>query len=315
MTGAVCWSPAQYVPIYFAGTNGYVGTVTDFWGKADAFSPPTRLYHRKRDLVSFVTIDPLQQDSAKGVAQGAGIQGYLAVPDAGGGQGVPDAGEGQEVPGGSGAGGPWPGVVLIPEVFGLDDNMTLHADRLARAGYLTLAVDIFGGQRGLRCVAAAVTALRRGQGPHFAVIEAARRWLLDRPDCTGQTGAIGFCVGGGFALLTASTGFDVTAVNYGNLPPHPDTAFDGACPVVANYGKRDMTLRGAAAKLEAALSRARVEHDVREFPGAGHAFMNEEESGPRALRPLLRVMGVGPVPEAAPEAWARIEDYFARYLR
>jgi carboxymethylenebutenolidase len=240
--------------------------------------------------VTFVTIESSQQNPE----QDAGTRGYLAVP---------------------GSPGPWPGVVLIPEVYGLEDNMIKHADRLASAGYLTLAVDLTGGQRGLRCVAAAMMALRRGHGPQFAAIESARLWLLGRADCTGRIGAIGFCVGGGFALLTASTGFDVMADNYGNLPADPDAALDGACPIVANYGKRDRTLRGAAAKLDAALTRLGVEHDVREFENAGHAFLNEHDAGPRAMLPLLRVMGVGPVPQAAPEAWARIEDYFARYLR
>jgi carboxymethylenebutenolidase len=239
--------------------------------------------------VTFVTIDRSQQNPE----QDAGTKGYLAVPD---------------------SPGPWPGVVLIPEVFGLEDNMIKHADRLASAGYLTLAVDTSGGLRGPRCVAASMLALRRGHGPQFDAIESARLWLDDRSDCTGRIGAIGFCVGGGFALLTASTGFEVTADNYGNLPSDLDAALDGACPIVANYGKRDRTLRGAAAKLEAALTRKGIEHDVREFENAGHAFLNEHEVGPRALLPLMRVMGVGPVPQAAAEAWVRIEDYFARHL-
>ena len=54
-----------------------------------------------------------------------------------------------------------------------------------------------------------------------------------------------------------------------------------------------------------------IENDIKEFEGAGHAFMDDAEVGPRALRPLFRVMGIKPDPEAAAEAWQRIEDHFA----
>ncbi|MDQ0620266.1 dienelactone hydrolase family protein [Arthrobacter globiformis] len=74
-------------------------------------------------------------------------------------------------------------------------------------------------------------------------------------------------------------------------------------------------LRGAAARLESVLAAVGVEHDVKEFATAGHSFLNDQEEGPRALRPLARVMGVGPDPAAAPEAWRRIEDHSARHLK
>ncbi|GAP56543.1 dienelactone hydrolase, partial [Arthrobacter sp. Hiyo6] len=115
--------------------------------------------------------------------------------------------------------------------------------------------------------------------------------------------------------LIARTGFDAAAANYGRLPKHPEEELRGACPIVANYGKKDKTLPGAAAKLEAVLDRLGIEHDVKEFPNAGHAFMNDSEEGPRPLRPLFRVMGIKPEPEAAQEAWQRIEEHFAKYLK
>jgi carboxymethylenebutenolidase len=210
--------------------------------------------------------------------------------------------------------GPWPGVVMIHEIFGLDDVMRGHADRLAGFGYLTLAVDLFSAGSTARCLVATMTAMVRGHGRAFADIRAARDYLAASRDCTGKIGVIGFCIGGGFALLSASDGYDVAAVNYGQLPRHLDETLAAACPIVASYGGRDRSLRGAASRLDAALEKAGVTHDVKEYPAASHAFLNDAETGPRALRPLLRVAGIGPEPESAKDAWNRIELFFATHL-
>ncbi len=96
-------------------------------------------------------------------------------------------------------------------------------------------------------------ALFRGQGKAYADIEAARRFLLKDGACTGKVGIIGFCMGGGFALMTANRGFDAASDNYGPAPRHPERVFDGACPIVASYGTRDPLLLGQAKRVEKAL--------------------------------------------------------------
>jgi carboxymethylenebutenolidase len=211
--------------------------------------------------------------------------------------------------------GPWPAVVMIHEIFGLDEVMRGHADRLASFGYLTLAVDLFSAGSTARCLVATMTALMRGRGRAFSDISAAHDYLAGSPECTGKIGVVGFCIGGGFALLTANSGFDAAAVNYGQLPRHLDEAVAGACPIVGNYGGRDPSLRGAARRLDAALDKAGVTHDVKEYPAASHAFLNDAEAGPRVLRPLLRVASIGPESESAKDAWDRIEGFFATHLR
>jgi carboxymethylenebutenolidase len=55
-------------------------------------------------------------------------------------------------------------------------------------------------------------------------------------------------------------------------------------------------------------------HEVTEYAGAGHAFLNDAESGPKVLRPLMRVSGLGPRPEQAAQAWIRIDAFFAKQL-
>ena len=70
--------------------------------------------------------------------------------------------------------GPWPGVVVIQDVGGLSDDIRQQADRLAGAGYLAFAPDLYSG-RGLRCVLATMRAARSGHGAAYEDIEAARR--------------------------------------------------------------------------------------------------------------------------------------------
>ncbi|QOD02737.1 dienelactone hydrolase family protein [Pseudarthrobacter sp. BIM B-2242] len=211
--------------------------------------------------------------------------------------------------------GPFPAVLMIHEAFGLNDSIRGHAERLARAGYLTLAVDLFSDGGARRCVVSTMRSMMTGSGRVFTDLATARTWLAKSPLSTGKTGVIGFCMGGGFALLVARDGFDAASVNYGRLPRDLEGALRGACPIVANFGAKDTTLKGAARRLETALDNLGIENDVKEFPTAGHAFLNETDLGPAVLRPLMRVMGIGPDPESAPEAWQRIEDHFARHLK
>ena len=209
--------------------------------------------------------------------------------------------------------GPWPGVVVLHESFGLNDDIRQQAERLAAAGYLAVAPDLFSDGGRLRCLRATFRAAMSGRGKAFDDIETARTWLAGQENCTGRVGVIGFCLGGGFALLTAARGFDASAPNYAHLPKDLDGALDGACPVVASYGGKDKTLRGTAATLEAGLGRAGVEHDVHEYPDAGHSFLNRHDLGPGGA--LLRVAGIGYHEPSAEDAWGRILRFFEAQLR
>ncbi|MEY2849071.1 MAG: hypothetical protein RI885_1738 [Actinomycetota bacterium] len=211
--------------------------------------------------------------------------------------------------------GPWPGVVIVHEAFGVDDIMRRQVQRMTDAGYLVLMPDLFSDGGARRCLVATFRALMAGEGAAFGDIESARRHLMASDDCTGRIGVLGFCMGGGFALLTASAGFSASSVNYGRLPDDLDGALVDACPIVGSFGGRDRSLRGAAATLTGGLERAGIAHDVKEYPDAGHSFLNDAPNGPRLLRPIsARVMGAGPEPASAADAWRRIEAFFAEHL-
>ena len=208
--------------------------------------------------------------------------------------------------------GPHPGVVVIQDALGLTRAIREHVDRLASYGYLAAAPDLYTRGGMLRCVQATFRSLFSGQGQAYDDIESSRSWLLGRDDCSGRVGVIGFCMGGGFALMTANRGFDVAAPNYGLLPKNLDTALSGACPVVGSYGARDLMLKGAAAKLAAALTERGIPNDVKEYPNVGHSFLEQFPVGP--FGPVLRVAGMGYEAASADDAWRRIRAFFDEHL-
>lgn len=228
-----------------------------------------------------------------GTASAPALNAYLAVPPLGE--------------------GPWPGVVVLHEAFGLTDDTRQQADRLASAGYLAVAPDLFTAGA-LRCLKSAFAAMTSGRGKAVDDITAVRTWLTDRDDCTGRVGVIGFCMSGGFALVMANRGFDASAPNYGLLPKDPRGALAGACPIVASYGARDRGLRGAAGRLEGVLTELGVEHDVKEYPDAGHSFLNRHDAGV-PLSQLERIAGFDYHHPSAEDAWNRIQRFFDTHLR
>ena len=220
------------------------------------------------------------------------LKGYLATP-----QGI----------------GPWPGVIVLHDIFGLTEVTREHADWLASEGFLAVAPDLFSWGSRLRCIRALMMDLSARKGAAFDDVNAIQQWLVNRQDCTGKTGVIGFCVTGNFAiLLAAGHGFSAIAPNYGPVPNDIDAILEGACPMVASFGGRDRMLKGSAARLKGALERREIDHDVKEYPDAGHSFLDDHKGV--LVGVLGAVMGAGYMEKDAADARERIQTFFARYL-
>jgi len=208
-----------------------------------------------------------------------------------------------------------PAVIVIHEIFGLNDDIRRITARVADLGFVALAPDLFdtGGPRML-CVLRAFLALRRREGPAFADLEAARVWLGQRPEVdAARTGVVGFCLGGGFALLYAVRApLAAAGVFYGEVPKSAEE-LRGVCPILAGYGGRDRLFASQGRRLEQLLGELHVPHDVRVYPDAGHSYMSRH-SGAMATLAAWGPMAVGFNAEAEADSWRRIETFFRTHL-
>jgi carboxymethylenebutenolidase len=208
---------------------------------------------------------------------------------------------------------PFPGVVVLHDVGGMSQDHRNQADWLAQAGFLALAVDLYYWGGLVKCVRGIARDLMARTGPAFDDIEACRAWLVAHPGCTGRVGVIGFCMGGGFALMLVSgRGFSAASINYGGkMPTNVDEFLNAACPVIGSYGGKSRFEKGVAEDLERALQRALVPHDVKEYSDAGHSFMNNKQQW---WFKLLRFSGIAYNEPAAMDARIRIAKFFRAHL-
>lgn len=215
-------------------------------------------------------------------------------------------------------GGRAPALVLVPDVRGVSQLYRGIARRFAAAGLLTLVVDLYGREGApdlpdMDAVFRWIRALpdRRVLGD----LAAAVRHLEARADVRpGAVGIAGFCLGGQYALMAACTvpGIAACVSWYGMLrytetdavKPESPLAMAPrlACPFLGLFGDEDALVpRADVDELRTTLARTGRPSEIVVYPGAGHAFMNDER--PDAYRP-----------EAAADSWRRAVAFFETYL-
>ena len=199
--------------------------------------------------------------------------------------------------------GPHPGVVVIHEAYGLNANIKEITGRFAEHGYTALAVDLFSDRNKLVCMARYMTGMLAGSVQRYGIadLKAGLTYLAGLPEVDPQRiGAIGFCMGGGFAIAWACTDSRLKAIApfYG-ANPRPLGAVARLCPVVGSYPEKDFTA-GAGRALDRALDEHGVARDIKIYPGASHSFFNDSS---RAYDKA-----------AADDSWNRVMGFFGEHL-
>ncbi len=201
--------------------------------------------------------------------------------------------------------GPHPGVIVIQEWWGLNDQIKGVADRLAREGYAAIAPDLYHGK--VATDPEKAHELMRGIEDEVALgdLGAALDYLRGLPGVgKGKVGSVGFCMGGGLSLQLALHRSDLAGavMFYGHPETDPAVLKKVACPVLGLFGQEDEGIpREKVEAMAKGLQEVGKGAEVKIYPGAGHAFFNE-------TRPSYR-------PEAASDAWKRTLAFLQARLK
>jgi carboxymethylenebutenolidase len=202
--------------------------------------------------------------------------------------------------------GPFPGIIVIHEWWGLNDWVKDQSAKLSDEGYVTLAIDLFRGKVATTPeVAHEITRALPGKRL-IGDLHAAFAFLKSQPSVKpDRIGSIGWCMGGGFSLDMALVEPTVaaTVINYGELETDVDELKKINAPILGLFGAKDQGITPEDVhKFEASLKQLGKKIDVTIYPDAGHAFENpNNKQGYRAAD--------------AADAWKRTTEFLARTLK
>ena len=202
--------------------------------------------------------------------------------------------------------GKHPALLVVQEWWGVNDWIREQTERFAKEGYVALAVDLYRGK--VATTQEQAHELMRGL-PHdraLADLEAGFKYLASRKDVDpARIGVIGWCMGGGYALdfTVAEPRLAATVINYGHLMVDSKTIASIKPPILGNFGATDQGIPPAdVTAFDTALKKAGKWSDIKIYEGAGHAFMNPNNTG-------------GYNKAAAEDAWGRIDAFLAGRLK
>lgn len=202
--------------------------------------------------------------------------------------------------------GPFPGLVVIHEYWGLNDWVKEQASKLADQGYVALAVDLYRGK--VATTPDLAHELMRGVPEDRAKrdLHAAVEFLKSQPNVRkDRIGAIGWCMGGGYALDVALQEPDLAAVviNYGHLATDPEALKKINAPILGLFGGQDRGIPPEdVKKFEQTLKQLGKKVEIKIYPDAGHAFENPNNKD-------------GYRPTDAADAWNRTVKFLAETLK
>jgi carboxymethylenebutenolidase len=175
--------------------------------------------------------------------------------------------------------GPFPGVIVVQEWWGLNDNIKDIAQRFASEGFAALAPDLYHGRVTDEPNEAQKEMMALDMNRASQELTKAADWLASQPYTRGKgIGAIGFCMGGGLALTLATDSPHIKAAApfYGANPTPIDKVANLQGPVFAVYAEHDAWANDAMREaLEQALSQHGKQFETKTYPGTEHAFFND----------------------------------------
>ena len=202
-----------------------------------------------------------------------------------------------------GGAGPFPGIIVIHEIFGLNDNIRQICQEFAEQGYAALGVDLFSNRNRALCMMQIFYGMmfRPLDNSMLADLNSAFDSLKKMQGVEAdRIGSVGFCMGGAYALQMAITakGMKAASVFYG-ANPKPLDAVAQACPIMGSYPDKDFTTK-AAHELEASLVTYNIPHDIKIYENTQHSFYSQQRS-PFEV-------------EASKDAWQRMLNFFEEHL-
>ena len=227
---------------------------------------------------------PNEHQVAEEATYGDNYHGYLVRPD---------------------AGGKFPGVILIHEWWGLNQNIKNTAHDLAKEGFVVLAVDLYDGKVAETADDARAYATEARNNPEKSInhLKSAVEFLRQSDYVSGKVASFGYCFGGGMSMqLSLNEELDATVIYYGSLETDEKKLSSIDWPVLGVFGEEDTSITpDSVRQFNKSINSLGINNEIYLYGGVGHAFANPSN--------------LGHDPEKTKDAWEKTVDFLNRNLK